>query len=118
MYKDLEKQKEANREKARRHRERIKGVTEGVTEDEGVTVASTSEGVTRQQGVTRSGNARVNPQTGKPYGPLMASLPGRTLGEYEHKQRESALVISELDIEQRDYLYHCLSSTYSSRNAG
>jgi hypothetical protein len=45
MYANKEKQREANREKARRHRERGKGVTEGVTKTEGVTVAPKAKGL-------------------------------------------------------------------------
>jgi len=72
MYKDVEKQREANREKARRHRERVKGVTEGVTE--------VVEKVTPEpKGVTR-----INPRTGRGYGPEMLAMSDAVLSSYEH----------------------------------
>ena len=56
MYKDKEKQKQANKEYQRRRR----GVTEGVTSDQGVTepplvggVTGYDKGVTKPRGVTR-----------------------------------------------------------------
>ena len=47
-YKDLKKQREAARERQRRHRE---GVTKGVTDEKGVTSPFVSDGVT--EGVTK-----------------------------------------------------------------
>ena len=64
MYKDAEKQKEANR-KAQAKRRGYD--TEGMTE----------------QGVT--GMTRLNPGTMKPYGPSMAVMPDEVLSEYERK---------------------------------
>ena len=52
-YKDTEKQKEANKEKSKRYRDKHKGVMEGVTQSEGVTVDSpgVTEGITALPGV-------------------------------------------------------------------
>ena len=93
-YGDKGKEREATRERVRRYR--AKGVTfEGVT--------------------------RINPHTGKGYGPMMAGFGDETLSEYEHKWGQETpcyvpherrgykpvLVIAELSPGQRDWLYKC-----------
>ncbi len=49
MYKDKDKQREAARLAMRRHRE---GITEGITQAEGITSSPTSEGITGEEGIT------------------------------------------------------------------
>ena len=51
MYKDKTKQKEANREAARRQRQK-KGMTQGMTVEQGMTQAVTSKGMTETKGMT------------------------------------------------------------------
>ena len=82
MYADVEKQREANREKAKRHRERVKGVTEGVTE-------VVEKVTTEPKGVTR-----INPRTGRAYGPSMLGLlsypkGAECLKEYEKRYNQT-----------------------------
>jgi hypothetical protein len=122
-----------NAERQKRYRAR-KTVTQTVTaEGESVTVQARSV-TPRQKTVTPPAVAvpqRINPHTGKPYGPLMASFGGAVLTEYERKWGQykpcyqehecrtfkPVLVIAELPQEQRDYLYQCLQRGYRSRES-
>ena len=52
MYKDKDKQREATREAVRRLREAKKGITEGITPEQGITSTVTSEGITSEEGIT------------------------------------------------------------------
>ena len=98
-YRDPEKQKEANRLKAQRHREKV------TPSERGVTPSAPSGGGVTPKIVT----PHINPINGKPYGPAMLGVTAEQLTEYERKvNAPRVLVISELSTPHRDYLYRCL----------
>jgi hypothetical protein len=96
MYKDREKQKEANR----RAKAKARGYDTGMTEPEGVTPAPKATGMT--EGMTgcdkgMTGMVRINPRTGKPYGQSMLGLLDTPKGtaaliEYERKYGQQSPV--------------------------
>jgi len=102
----------SNAERQKRYRERRNAsVTQAVTHLDGtVTESVTLEGmtVTRNATVTPKRNVRLNPRTGKPYGPNMAALPSDVLAEYEHHRRPDVLVIHKLPMSSRVAMYRAL----------
>jgi len=89
------------------------------------------EYMARRRGSNKSegGSNRINPHTGKAYGPMMAGMPSETLDEYErkwgqmgpcyveHERRvvKPVLVIGELSQTKKDELYRGLQAGYSRR---
>ena len=59
---------------------------------------------------------RINPATMQPYKAAMMAIAAHSpaaIAEYERKRvRKDVLVIADLPIEQRDYLYRCLQTVY------
>jgi hypothetical protein len=57
---------------------------------------------------------RINPATMQPYKAAMMAIAAHSpaaIAEYERKRvRKDVLVIADLPIEQRDYLYRCLQT--------
>ena len=65
VYKDKEKRKEASKERMRRHREKVKGVTE---------VGCNKQGVTNQESVIPEQNVGVIPKVEQGWAPIEATV--------------------------------------------
>lgn len=98
-------------------------VTEVVTQTPVVTHVAVTPGLHTKDDVKPWGwpkyNAkgeRINPATMQPYKAAMMAIAAHSpaaIAEYERKRvRKDVLVIADLPIEQRDYLYRCLQTVY------
>ena len=114
-YKDPEKQKDAQRRSMAKAR--------GVKPKDDVKPQSCETRLHTKDDVKPWGwpkyNAkgeRINPATMQPYKAAMMAIAAHSpaaIAEYERKRvRKDVLVIADLPIEQRDYLYRCLQTVY------